>query len=107
MPFYEKATVKVLAIARSFSPPQPGRSLIGRGAAVRGVRGAETTLGLGNNRGARRRCGLRVLRSRWGFHCAAAIDDILRVAAIRGARSRAGARVPERIHCVAGLCRGR
>ena len=48
-----------------------------------------------------------LFRGRWGFRCAAAADDVLRVAAIRGPRSRPGARVPERIHCVAGLFRGR
>src|ERR1700751_3979160 len=68
---------------------------------------AEASLGLGNSRGGRWRCGLRVLRSRWSFHRSPAIDGVFRIAAIRGPRSRPGARVPQRIHCVAGLCRDR
>jgi len=51
--------------------------------------------------------GVAVLRSRWGFHCPAAADDVLRIAAIRGPRSGPGARVPECAPCFGGLCRGR
>jgi len=72
-----------------------------------GTENDRTSLGLGNSRGDRWRCGLRVLRSRRGFHCAAAADHVLRIAAIRGPRSGPGARVPECASCIGGLCRGR
>ena len=52
-------------------------------------------------------CVLRVLRGRRGVRCAAAADDVLRIAAVGGARSGAGARFPERTYRITGLCRSR
>src|SRR5260370_39911615 len=64
-------------------------------------------MGLDSGRRAYRRRVLGVLRCRWGLCCAAAADDVLRVAAVGGPRSGAGARLPERASCIAGLCWGR
>jgi len=52
-------------------------------------------------------CFLRAFRSRWGVCCAAATDEFLRIAAVGGARSSTGPRLPERTHCLTGLCRSR
>src|SRR5215831_11782704 len=68
---------------------------------------ADASLGLDNARRGYRRRVLGLLWSGWGLCCTATADDVLRIAPVGGARSGAGARLPERINCVAGLCRGR
>jgi uncharacterized protein len=50
---------------------------------------------------------LRVFRSRRGVCCAAATDDVLRIAAARGAGSGAGSRFSQRTYRITGLCRSR
>src|SRR5215471_8491106 len=68
---------------------------------------ADASLGLDNGRRGYRRCVLGLLRSGGGLRCTATADDLLRIAAVGGARSGAGARFPERATCVGGLCWGR
>ena len=60
-----------------------------------------------NGRWAYRRRALGFIRGRWCLRCAAAADDVLRVAAVGGARSGAGARFPERASCIDDLCQSR
>jgi len=72
-----------------------------------GWRRADASLGLDNGRRAYRWRVLGVFRGRWGLCCAAAADDVLRVAAARGAGSGAGSRFSERSYRITGLCRSR
>ena len=74
---------------------------------VEGWSRADASLGVDNSRRPYRWLLLRLLRSRWGLCCAPAIDDVLRITAVGGARSGAGARCPQRTYRITGLCRSR
>jgi hypothetical protein len=68
---------------------------------------ADASLGVDNHPRRYRWRVLGVFRSRWGVRCAATADDVLRIAAVGGARSSIGPLFPERTDRIAGLCRSR